>query len=201
METSEQLTQPNSNELTSLQEDSPVRTLAASEGVPGSTETDRVYGPTSTALFANYDQALSLWKTLQACLTGELDEFLETWPKSGLMRNGKCFQQQPLALPTYGNAFILWPTPGANDHKGSFKRGQRRWQLDEAVENMPPWTQCLCCGEYLCTIHLSHVQECDCPPIEEWETDPYTDRAGGRLAPQFSEWLMGFPEGWTDLNQ
>lgn len=27
-----------------------------------------------------------------------------------------------------------WPTPGANDHKGSAKEGQRRGQLDEATE-------------------------------------------------------------------
>jgi hypothetical protein len=27
-----------------------------------------------------------------------------------------------------------WPTPGANDHKGSSKDGQRRGQLDEATE-------------------------------------------------------------------
>lgn len=30
-----------------------------------------------------------------------------------------------------------WPTPGANDFKGSYRPGQRRGQLDEATENEP----------------------------------------------------------------
>lgn len=38
----------------------------------------------------------------------------------------------PLAV-----AVQLWPTPGANDHKGSCAPGQRRGQLDEATENDP----------------------------------------------------------------
>jgi hypothetical protein len=39
--------------------------------------------------------------------------------------------------------------------------------------NLPPWTPCDC-GEFWCTIHGGHAHECACPPIEEWETDPYT---------------------------
>lgn len=181
-------------------EDSRAKTLAESGRGLESMEREAGYGQSLSGSFASYDPVLFCWRTSQVCLTGELAEFSGTWPKSGLMRNGRCFQRGPLVDLTTESEFSLWPTPGANDYKGSFKWGQRRWQLDEAVENMPPWVECLCCGEFLCTIHLEHAHECECAPIEEWSKDPYMDRAGGRLAPQFSEWLMGFPAGWTDLN-
>lgn len=38
----------------------------------------------------------------------------------------------------------------------------------------PAWVPCPCCEEFLCTIRRCHAHECDCPPIEEWEVDPYT---------------------------
>ena len=38
---------------------------------------------------------------------------------------------------------------------------------------MTPWVPCDCCDEFLCNIHGGHVSECECPPIDEWVTDPY----------------------------
>jgi hypothetical protein len=38
---------------------------------------------------------------------------------------------------------------------------------------LAPWILCQCCGGYLCTIHGAHTHDCPCPPIDEWETDPY----------------------------
>lgn len=37
-------------------------------------------------------------------------------------------------MVSLGLATSLWPTPGANDQKGSAEPGQRRGQLDEAAE-------------------------------------------------------------------
>lgn len=48
---------------------------------------------------------------------------------------------------------------------------------DVLAESHPAWVPCPCCDEFLCTIHRCHAHECDCPPIEEWEVDPYA--AGG----------------------
>ena len=44
-----------------------------------------------------FDQNTSLWKTAQCSLLGDLEQFLETWPRWGLMRNGECYQRQTLA--------------------------------------------------------------------------------------------------------
>lgn len=45
------------------------------------------------------------------------------------------------------------------------------------VERFPPvaWIPCECCDEWQCTYHGEHAHECECPPIEEWELDPYAD--------------------------
>jgi hypothetical protein len=38
----------------------------------------------------------------------------------------------------------------------------------------PAWIRCTC-GNYWCTIHNCHAHDCPCPPIEEWDIDPYTE--------------------------
>jgi hypothetical protein len=64
--------------------------------------------------FVKYSPNTSSWKTHQCSLLGDLDEFLETWPKWGLMRNGECWEQQTLVQSTKGIAFGLsqsYPPP------------------------------------------------------------------------------------------
>ena len=39
-----------------------------------------------------------------------------------------------------------------------------------------PWIPCPGCDEFYCTIHQMHACDCDCPPVDEWETDPYSER-------------------------
>jgi len=63
--------------------------------------------------FVKYDPDSSLWRTHQCSLLGDLDEFLETWPQWGLMRDGECWEQQMLAQTIKGTESGLWPTPTA----------------------------------------------------------------------------------------
>ncbi len=63
---------------------------------------------------ASYDPATSSWRTSQLSLDGGLTEFSETWPRSGTMRNGKCFPPPMSERPTSGNDSGLWPTPNAS---------------------------------------------------------------------------------------
>ena len=42
-----------------------------------------------------------------------------------------------------------------------------------AVEPTAAWIRCDCCDDWWCTVHNDHTADCDCPPLEEWETDPY----------------------------
>jgi hypothetical protein len=41
-------------------------------------------------------------------------------------------------------------------------------------EPRPAWIPCPDCDGYFCTIHGKHVADCECPEIDEWAIDPYT---------------------------
>jgi len=73
-----------------------------------------------------------------------------------------------------------WPSPGANDAKGSAQKGQRRGQLDEAAEQKFPSSR----------------------PVQETtklgnESSPSPRTSRRRLNPAFTCWLMNFPWWWT----
>lgn len=37
------------------------------------------------------------------------------------------------------------------------------------------WIRCDDCGEFFCLIHGMHAAECDCPPVDELDFDPYCE--------------------------
>jgi hypothetical protein len=59
--------------------------------------------------FVKYSPDSFSWKTHQCSLLGDLDEFSETWPQWGLMRNGECWEQQTLAQTIRGTGSGLSP--------------------------------------------------------------------------------------------
>ena len=110
--------------------------------------------------FTKYDPDSSSWKTHQCSLLGDLEEFLETWPQWGLMRDGECWEQRTLEQTIRGTGFGLLPngvdsfhTPntigldgGSNSRKALKKRlmfptpvksegnGSAAFKLTDAVE-------------------------------------------------------------------
>jgi hypothetical protein len=94
-------------------------------------------GRSTPALFANYDLVSSSWRTSQACLMETWASYSETWPRSGLMRNGIAYQLPPLVPRTFATAcgLSLIPTPTACDHKGS---GRLRLERGEN-NNLRDW--------------------------------------------------------------
>ena len=96
----------------------PARTLATPESVQGSKANAAGYGQNMPESLATFDPVSSSWKASQLCLDGELSEFSETWPRSGMMRNGIAYQLPTLALPITEIASGLLPTPsGVNGGK------------------------------------------------------------------------------------
>ena len=105
--------------------DSLARTSATTGTVPELPAPVLVCGVGYAVPFAWYDRSTQLWRTWQRCLTGEWAEFRETWPRSGMTRNGIAYQLPTLAFPTLGIASGLLPTIGANESKGSQRRRYR----------------------------------------------------------------------------
>jgi len=91
------LTENRGEELLTLYlEDFHAKTLVQQEKEQELTENDQECGEKWHGSFVKYDPDTSSWKTHQCSLLGDLDEFLETWPQWGLMRNGECWEQQTL---------------------------------------------------------------------------------------------------------
>lgn len=85
-------------------------------------------------------------------------------------------------------AQVLFPTAQARDFKGSSGRSLKGEELDlpTAVKLWPtPTTQ--------------DASNNGGPSQSERNSLPLNAIVGGSLNPQWVEWLMGYPEGWTDL--
>ncbi len=70
-----------------------------------------------TELFAKLDRDTSLWKTSQTSLTTEWDECLQTFPRAGIMQNGKCYRVSNSDYRTRERDYSLLPTPTKTDEK------------------------------------------------------------------------------------
>ena len=88
------------------------------------TENEAECGEKWRASFTKYDPDSSFWKTHQCSLLGDLDEFSETWPQWGLMRNGECWEQRMLAQSIKEIGFGSFPTPVKSDYKGTSKNSK-----------------------------------------------------------------------------
>jgi len=71
--------------------------------------------------FTKYDPDSSSWRTHQCLFQEESTEYLGTWPKWGLMRDGECWERTPLDIPITELEFGWLPTPVASDWKGGCK--------------------------------------------------------------------------------
>ena len=149
--------------------DSPARTSATQESGKASRGNGRDSGQSLPASFASYDPDTSSWRTSQLCLFGGWELFSETWPRAGMMLSGRCYQRAPLAHHIHDQGCSFWPTPQAQDAKHA---APTDWELSQQET-----------GKQL-HLHTALYQILG---------------ERGAVHPQLSEWLMGFPIGWTDL--
>lgn len=148
-----------------------------------------------------------------------LNKTAEHWPTPRTITGGgeSAARKQELGRMNSGGgdlqaAAMQWPTPGANDHKGSAREGQRRGQLDEAAEQL--WQTPTVgfggkmnrskerSGEFMiegqATALTSSLQAQPTSTLGD-ESSPTDPTLRPRLNPAFVEWLMGLPTGWTDF--
>jgi hypothetical protein len=152
-------------------------------------EVDLVSGVTSHGLFATLSRDGSEWRTPQCSLLEGSDKFSGTWPRSGLMRDGMSYQQQSLALGTFESASgSLLPTLtvcGNYNAKGASATSGDG--LATALRRMPT----LMARDYRSPGRSRLAR----PGGKQGEHLPNV--VGGPLNPDWCEWFMGFPIGWT----
>jgi hypothetical protein len=163
-------------------------------------------------LLATFDPISSSWKMSQTCLleSGELGlaEFLETWPRSGTMRNGIAYQLEPLAPLTSAIGSGLWPTPtvlmtGESRSLEQFDAARARAKIKQKGRTGNG------IGEDLAIAVKRRMWPT--PLRRDGRTflgakrspnalgsEPLVTQAGGNLNPPWVAWLMGFPVTWLD---
>ena len=125
---------------------------------------------------AKYNQNSCSWKTPQCSLLEEEQESLETLPKWGMTVDGLLWEQ-PMWMPhTKEREFGFLPTPVASDCKGGTSK----------------------------TVHYINQRYVRISLTTGTEfgaklSAAYQLMTGSPLPANFSEWMMGWPQGWTDL--
>ena len=198
------------------------------------TESDQECGITWRGWLAKYDPDSCSWRTAQCSLLEDLNESLETLPRSGMTRNGLLWElpmlEQTIKETGYGLSEKL-PTPQASDH--ITKKTSTSWKAKGGVnfslanpEIQAKWPTPRSCSAMAATITPESAwNEKRNPNLETivgrrtWGTPKAQDSRhalkdrgkgnlgeqvsglhnGGKLNPLWTEWLMGWWIGWTDL--
>ena len=191
----------------------PARISARQANRKGCKVIGQVFGGKCGESSASYDPKSSSWKTCQISLISELNTYSDHWPKSGMMRNGTLYPRKTSVRPISANASGLWPTPLASSGGEGLK-----------PSNFKPSTKAKHKKQHGWHLGAAAKDSISNKPIRRWPT-PTATRArnatsgrkagskhhsgttlydiayqeGGKLNPQWVEWLMGYPTGWTDL--
>jgi DNA (cytosine-5)-methyltransferase 1 len=174
--------------LTSSAEGSRVN-RTASQGSGKRLGTSATCGASSPVLFASCGPDGCWQRTYQDCsplsLDGSLVEFCGTWPRSGIAWNGKAYRRQPLVPLTDEIEPSLLPTPVSydatpggpgNHYHGLARQARHKWPTPCGLSANQGQGD----GEFGKAIRQSTPD-------------------GGQLNPTWVEWLMGFPQGWTEV--
>jgi hypothetical protein len=173
------------------------------------------FGMTSKESFAKLDLDSSSWKTSQVSLMGELTSFLSPWPQSGSMLNGVVSKSRKLAETITETEFLssdIYPTPTASQIT---TEGTTRLYRNLFLNGILTLEEATAMNGNYNPLNKKGALEMFPTPI--WPTPQASEGEkyrlkgqsqtskclmalhGGKLNPQFVEWLMGWPIGWTDL--
>ena len=160
--------------------------------------TTGISGRKRSSAFAMFDPDTRSWRTSQVCLVlGTSAKSSLRWPKQGLMRDGVCSELTMSVPRTDVKGSGYWPTPDCQNHRDGSKLrkdnnvaegGRHGVSLHHAVYHWPTPTVngnynrkglSKTSGDGLATA----VKSCE----------------DGQLNPNWVEWLIGWPIGWTDL--
>jgi len=93
------------------------------------TEREAECGERWQGWLAKFDPSTSSWRTPQCSLLEDLNECLQTLPRSGMTRDGLLWEQQMLVPHTSETEFGSWPTPTASQMpcEGTVRIMRKQW--------------------------------------------------------------------------
>jgi hypothetical protein len=124
------------------------------------------------------------------------------------MRTGTAFQRQPSALLTGATASSSLPTPTVSDARndaGPSQLNRNSLSLNAVAKLWPTPTASDAKNTANATAvrkpgskHHAGTTLVDAVRLRSSDGPSPSPFASGKLAPRWVEWVMGFPDGWTD---
>lgn len=240
--------------LTAFLAGSPARTSAPPVPVTAWTVNAPDSGASLRGWFVRWSPPTSEWKTAQCSLLGDSESFSGTWPRSGSMLDGTCFQRPTLAPRIYVSAFgsllptlcavdtgaffnqsksegaalrptlgamakhNLWPTLTVHGNNNQPKPGTKRGYGLASAVRLPTLTtrdrskrgeQSTQAGGGPTLRQALRMPTLAARDYRHPNKATYSERGGGAkgeqlpntvggpLNPDWCEWFMGWPIGWT----
>lgn len=174
---------------------------------PGSGEAVRmtvISGRKCLELYRNSGPLGSLAKMLLGSSIWRSTRCMLTWKPSDTPSRRLLFRLSPSTPRTGGTDAPLLPTPKATDCKGSGPAGSKSAKHDLVKRNLkgvvmfyptPTTGAGLCGGTGNCQ---QRKKLAEAGQITEAERRSMSQGNGGQLNPDWVEWMMGFPVGWTE---
>lgn len=131
-----------------------------------------ISGPTFERPLASFDPDTRSWRMYEGTSLWEECPSLETLPLSGMTRNGILYERPLLEDLIVESGSLLWPTPTIHGEIIQTRIEAHKKRLDAGMKYSSRLTQ---------AIALRYPEDV------------------GYLSPMWTELLMGFPPGWTDL--
>lgn len=183
--------------------DSHVRTYRLQDYARDCRANGLAYGLSYPVSLARYDRNSSSWKTSATCFIEGWMSFSETWPRSGMMRNGIAYQLPPLAPTTFEIASGSLPTPTAQGLKSLLSAGgsnaRKKW-AKMLPRIMPTQTahdyRGGCLPELSARMREQSARGLDLPSVLRLLFPDST----GLVRPSWAEARMGYRTGWTDVS-
>ena len=192
-------------------EDSLAKTYQQQEREPGSQENEADSGERWPESLAKYDLNTHSWRTHQCLLFEDLTECLAIFPRWGMMHDGELWELPMSAHLTEENESGFWPTPATKGygHAAEGMVGNLMKKIEAGVISKQEAEQMLSLPHL--ENHRTWRKKWGTPKAQD-SRHALTDRGksdlgeqiaglhnGGKLNPNWVEWLMGWPIGWTDL--
>lgn len=198
-----------------------VRTSASLGPEAESKDQEADYGPRWKESSARFDPVSSSWRTAHCLLSEDLPECSVVLPKWGTMRHGELSEPTTQVFHTIEQDCGWWASPVARDHKdtpGMSRRatnpdGTTRHRVDQLARQVyasldgsglfsPPTvmrTETALNAELITLTVGASDQQWTNTSIAQSEVNCSEGPVSGLLNPDWVEWLMGWPIGWTDL--
>jgi hypothetical protein len=192
-------------------QDSLAKTLASLESKQAFLrEPDQVFTAKSCASLAWYDQSSCSWRTYQQSFLTDSEPYSETWPRWGMTQGGSAFahpMSERRITETDGSYLPAIPTPCAGDWRGAAKLETLNRKLDQGLRGhmgqLSNWTRMFPTPNASDSRDRGNMSN---PAIQrraaigkQLNLSMVVHPTSGQLNPNWVEWLMGFPIGFTDL--